>query len=100
MSELTLAEAAAAPLVKAAEAALAPEAQKALEELRAFVGSETDKLRAELPAAVNTGVEHLHALGAGILARYQAVMDHIDTTLKGATPGPTTAPEAPTTPTA
>jgi ElaB/YqjD/DUF883 family membrane-anchored ribosome-binding protein len=104
MSEPTLAALAAvgAPLLKEAEQALAPEAEKVLTDLRAFVAAEADKLRTELPAVVETGVQHLHALGAGILARYQSVMDHIDAHLAGAVPAsavapvdPTAAPEAP-----
>ncbi len=100
MSELTLAEA-AAPVLKEAEKVLAPEAAAVLGNLREFVSGEMDKLRGELPAVVDAGVAHLHALGSGMVARYQAVMDHIDATLKGVTEppvDPTVAPqEAPTT---
>lgn len=91
MSEPTIAavEAAAAPLLGEAEKALAPEAQKVLEDLHQFVAGEADKLRQELPGLVQEGLDHLHALGASILARYQAVMEHVDAHLTGTvTPAP------------
>jgi hypothetical protein len=100
MSEPTLAaaEALAAPLIKDAEQALAPEAKKALTDLHQFVADEADKLRQELPTLVETGVQHLHAIGSSILARYQAVMERIDAHLTGtatpAEPSPPTLPAA------
>lgn len=97
MSEPTLAavEAAAGPLIADAEKALAPEAQKVLTDLHAFVAGEADKLRQELPGLVEAGVQHLHALGSSILGRYQAVMEHIDAHLTG-----TVTPAVPTPPAA
>lgn len=103
MSEplIAAAEAIAGPLLKQAEQALAPEAVKVLNDLKDFVSGEADKLRVELPQVVEIGVAHLHNLGAAILGRYQAVMDHIDAHLQGTLPAPvaadpTAAPEAPT----
>jgi len=88
MSEPTLAALAAvgAPLLKEAEQALAPEAQKVLGDLREFVSGEADKLRTEFPAVVEQGVTHLHNLAEAMLARYHSVMDRIDAHLGGATP--------------
>jgi ElaB/YqjD/DUF883 family membrane-anchored ribosome-binding protein len=96
MTDPTLAavEAVAAPLLQDAEKALAPEARKVLTDLHQFVSDEADKLRQELPSLVEAGVQHLHALGASILGRYQAVMEHIDAHLTG-----TVTPAAPSTPT-
>lgn len=100
MSEPTIAavEAVAAPLIKDAEQALAPEAVKVLGDLKAFVGGEADKLRTELPTLVGTAMEHIHSIGTSMLERYQAVMDHIDAHLASATPDPD--PSAPATPSA
>jgi hypothetical protein len=101
MSELTLAEMAAGPLVKEAEKVLAPEAVAVLGDLREFVSGEMDRLRGELPAVVDAGVAHLHALASGIVGRYQSVVDRIDATLKGATapPAGAGAPSVPVDPT-
>lgn len=95
MSEPTLAavEALGAPLLADAEKALTPEAQKVLTDLHQFVAGEADKLRQELPTLVQTGVQHLHDIGGSILARYQAVMEHIDAHLTG-----TVTPAAPSAP--
>lgn len=100
MSEPTLAALAAVggPLLKDAEQALAPEAEKVLGDLREFVAGETDKLRTELPAVVEQGTKHLHALGEAMLARYQSVMDRIDAHLGGSIPVPPTQSAAPSVP--
>lgn len=95
MSEPTLAELAAlgAPLLKAGEQALAPEAEKVLTDLRGLVAGEMDRLRTELPAVVEQGTAHLHNLGEALLSRYHAIMGHIDSLLTGATPAnPPAAP--------
>jgi len=95
MSESTLAALAAigAPLLKEAEAALAPEAERVLVDLREFVSGEADKLRTQFPAVVDQGVAHLHNLAEAMLSRYNAVMDRIDGHLTGAV-----GPSDPTTP--
>src|SRR5436305_10746690 len=92
MSEPTLAALAAigAPLLKEAEQALAPEAEKVLGDLREFVSGEADKLRTEFPAVVEQGVAHLHNLAEAMLSRYHSVMERIDAHLGGATPSAAT----------
>jgi hypothetical protein len=99
MSEpvIAAAEAVAAPLLKEAEAALAPEAKKVLEDLHAFVSDEADRLRTQLPVLVQDGVTHLHNLAAEMLGRYQSVMERIDGHLTGTV---TAAPAQPTAPVA
>lgn len=90
MSESTLAALAAvgAPLLKEAEQALAPEAEKVLTDLRKFVSGEADKLRTEFPAVVENGVQHLQNLAEAMLGRYHSVMERIDAHLGGSVPAP------------
>lgn len=101
MSEIvTAAEAVAAPLLKDAAAALAPEAEKVLTDLKAYLAEEADKLRAEIPAKAEEAAQHIHDLGTSLLTRYQSVMDRVDAHLTGApaaasTADPTSAAPAP-----
>lgn len=98
MSELAGLEAVAAPLLKDAVVALTPEAEKVLTDLKAFVSGEADKLRAEVPQLAEQAAQHVHGMGAALLARYQSVMDRVDAHLTGATPAdPTPAVPAPQT---
>lgn len=94
------AEAVAAPLLKDAVAALTPEAEKVLTDLKAYVSGEADKLRAEIPAKAEEAAQHIHDLGTSLLARYQSLMDRVDAHLTGApasaaTADPTSAAPAP-----
>ena len=98
MSELAGLEALAAPLVKDAVAALTPEAEKVLTDLKTFVSGEADKLRAEMPQLAEQAAVHVHNIGASLLGRYQSVMDHIDAHLTGTVSAdPTPAVPAPQT---
>lgn len=98
MSEPTLAalSAIAAPLLKDAETALAPEAKKVLTDLRAFMAQEQDKLRSELPQLAEQVAQHVHGIGTALLTRYQSVMDEVDAHLNGTATaaGPTAAAPA------
>ena len=95
MSEpaIAAAEALAAPLLKDAEQALAPEAAIALQDLHSFVTSEMDQLRADLPTLVGQGVEHLQNLGAELLNRYHGVIAKIEAHLGMGTPAPAALPQ-------
>lgn len=97
MSEMAAVEALAAPLLKDAAQALAPEAEKVLNDLKDYVTGEADKLRAEIPALAETAASHVHDMGAALLTRYQSVMDRIDAHLTGAAADPTPAAPAPQT---
>lgn len=93
MTEQTLA-ALAAPLFKDAVAALTPEAEKVLTDLKAKLAAEADQLRAEIPAKAEEAAQHVHDIGSAVLTRYQAVMDWADAKLTG-TPSQDPTPAAP-----
>lgn len=103
MSEATLA-AVATPILQEAEKALEPAAAKILADTRKFITAEADRMRTELPTLAQAAADHIHAIGSGLLAHYEAVAAHIDATLAGHTPAPVdptaASPETPTTPAA
>lgn len=85
MSEpvLQAAEALAAPLFKEAVAALTPEAEKVLADVKAKLAAEADQLRAELPAKAEQAAQHVHDIASAVLGRYQSVMEWIDARVAG-----------------
>lgn len=98
MSEpvLQAAEALAAPLFKEAVAALTPEAEKVLTDVKAKLAAEADQLRAELPAKAEEAAQHVHDIASAVLGRYQSVMEWIDARVAGgAAADPTPAAPAP-----
>lgn len=77
---------------------LEPAAVATLQDLKAFVHGQADRLRTALPTLEQTALTHVRAISNAVLAEYDNVLERIDSHLTGATPNVPSASNVPAGP--